>query len=152
MILSDLSDGLETVLTILHNQIKQGIDVTRNYENIPSIYCYPDELNQIWTNLIHNSIQAMNGKGTIILELKQIESKDGNQIQVSVEDNGPGIPPEIQKKIFEPFFTTKPAGEGSGLGLHIIGKILEKHNGKISLESEVGRTKFSILIPAKLEI
>ncbi len=152
MILSDLSDGLETVLTILHNQIKQGIDVIRNYENIPSIYCYPDELNQIWTNLIHNSIQAMNGKGIIILELKQIESQDGNHIQVSVEDNGPGIPPEIQKKIFEPFFTTKPAGEGSGLGLHIIGKILEKHNGKISLESEVGRTKFSILIPAKLEI
>jgi signal transduction histidine kinase len=151
MILSDLSDGLETVLTILHNQLKQGIDVIRNYETIPSIYCYPDELNQIWTNLVHNSIQAMNGKGTIILELKQIESQEGNQIQISVEDNGPGIPPEIQKKIFEPFFTTKPAGEGSGLGLHIIGKILEKHNGKISLESEVGRTKFIILIPARLE-
>ncbi len=151
MILSDLSDGMETVLTILHNQLKQGIDVIRNYETIPSIYCYPDELNQIWTNLVHNSIQAMNGKGTIILELKQIESQEGNQIQISVEDNGPGIPPEIQKKIFEPFFTTKPAGEGSGLGLHIIGKILEKHNGKISLESEVGRTKFIILIPARLE-
>jgi signal transduction histidine kinase len=152
MILSDLSDGMETVLTILHNQLKQGIDVIRNYETIPSIYCYPDELNQIWTNLIHNSIQAMNGKGTIILELKLIESQEGNQIQISVEDNGPGIPPEIQKKIFEPFFTTKPAGEGSGLGLHIIGKILEKHNGKISLQSEVGRTKFIILIPARLEI
>ncbi|NBU97252.1 MAG: GHKL domain-containing protein [Spirochaetia bacterium] len=152
MILSDLSDGMETVLTILHNQLKQGIDVIRNYEPIPSIYCYPDELNQIWTNLIHNSIQAMNGKGTIILDLKQIESQEGRQIQVSVEDNGPGIPPEIQKKIFEPFFTTKPAGEGSGLGLHIIGKILEKHRGKISLESEAGRTKFTILIPARLEI
>jgi signal transduction histidine kinase len=153
MILSDLSDGLETVLTILHNQLKQGVDVVRNYEDVPHIYCYPDELNQIWTNLIHNSIQAMHGKGQIIVELKQVEGQSGQkEVLISVEDNGPGIPPEIQKKIFEPFFTTKPAGEGSGLGLHIIGKILQKHMGRIELESEPGKTKFSIYIPAKTSL
>ena len=153
MILSDLSDGLETVLTILHNQLKQGVDVVRNYEDVPHIYCYPDELNQIWTNLIHNSIQAMHGKGQIIVELKQVEGQSAQkEILISVEDNGPGIPPEIQKKIFEPFFTTKSAGEGSGLGLHIIGKILQKHMGRIELESEPGKTKFSIYIPAKISL
>ena len=153
MILSDLSDGLETVLTILHNQLKQGVDVVRNYEDVPHIYCYPDELNQIWTNLIHNSIQAMHGKGQIIVELKQVEGQSAQkEILISVEDNGPGIPPEIQKKIFEPFFTTKPAGEGSGLGLHIIGKILQKHMGRIEFESEPGKTKFSIYIPAKTSL
>ena len=150
MIIADLSDGLETVLTILHNQLKQGVDVVRNYEEVPQIYCYPDELNQIWTNLIHNSIQAMKGKGQILLDLKLVTTDSGSkEVLISVEDNGPGIPPEIQKKIFEPFFTTKPAGEGSGLGLHIIGKILEKHKGRIELESEPGKTKFSIYIPAK---
>jgi two-component system NtrC family sensor kinase len=153
MIIADLSDGLETVLTILHNQLKQGVDVVRNYEDVPHIYCYPDELNQIWTNLIHNSIQAMHGKGQIIVELKQVEGQSAQkEILISVEDNGPGIPPEIQKKIFEPFFTTKPAGEGSGLGLHIIGKILQKHMGRIELESEPGKTKFSIYIPAKISL
>jgi signal transduction histidine kinase len=153
MILSDLSDGLETVLTILHNQLKQGVDVVRNYEDVPHIYCYPDELNQIWTNLIHNAIQAMQGKGQITVELKVVEETLGQkEVLISVEDNGPGIPPEIQKKIFEPFFTTKPAGEGSGLGLHIIGKILEKHKGRIQLESEPGKTKFSIFLPAKTSL
>ncbi len=153
MILSDLSDGLETVLTILHNQLKQGVDVVRNYEDVPHIYCYPDELNQIWTNLIHNAIQAMQGKGQITVELKVVEEALGQkEVLISVEDNGPGIPPEIQKKIFEPFFTTKPAGDGSGLGLHIIGKILEKHKGRIHLESQPGKTKFSIFLPAKTSL
>jgi len=102
-------------------------------------------LGQIWTNLIHNSIQAMNGKGTIILDLKL----EGTFVTIAVEDNGPGIPPEIQEKIFQPFFTTKPAGEGSGLGLHIIGKILKKHEGSIHLESRVGKTRFTVRIPAR---
>jgi signal transduction histidine kinase len=143
--LSDIREGMETVLTIYHNAIKHGIDVIKIYEDVPMIYCFFDELNQIWTNLIHNSIQALNGKGNITIHIYTIENN--NILSISIEDNGPGIPKEIQEKIFEPFFTTKPRGEGSGLGLHIIKKILEKHNGELLLETEPGRTKFTVNIP-----
>lgn len=147
--LSDIRDGLETVLTIYHNSTKHGIEVIKNYEEIPLIYCFPDELNQVWSNLIHNSIQAMQGTGKITVDLKLVD--EGRTLAVSIEDNGPGIPPEIQEKIFEPFFTTKPAGEGSGLGLHIIKKILEKHNGILQLFTEPGKTRFTVLIPVERE-
>jgi signal transduction histidine kinase len=161
MVLSDLIGGMESVLIILNSKLKMGIEVIKNYEEIPHIYCYIDELNQIWTNLIHNSIQAMNGEGKIIIEIQlmssipnhmKIDFRDsyykGKYISISIEDNGPGIPPEIQTKIFEAFFTTKPMGEGSGLGLHIISKILEKHKGALNLLSEPGKTKFVIHIPS----
>lgn len=156
----NLVEGMETVLTILHNTTREGIEIRKNYEEIPHIYCYPDELNQIWTNLIHNSIQAMNGQGilqifinlTQVITSPDIDKRDpefsGSYIAVSIEDNGPGIPPEIRQKIFDAFFTTKPAGEGSGLGLHIIGNILEKHRGVLELDTEPGRTRFTIKIPA----
>lgn len=163
MVLSDLSSGIETVLAILHNKMKHGIEVIKEYETLSQVYCYPDELNQIWTNLIHNSIQAMNGEGTILIHLFReanspekvdIDKRDleyhGSYVGISIEDTGPGIPVEIRSKIFEAFFTTKPVGEGSGLGLHIIGKILEKHRGALVLESMPGKTKFTILIPEKL--
>lgn len=164
MVLSDLTEGMETVLTILHNKLKAGIDVTTHYESVPQIYCYPDELNQIWTNLIHNSIQAMNEKGTLLIEIRSTKNSSekpdidkrnpeftGNYLAISIEDNGPGIPPEIRSKIFEAFFTTKPVGEGSGLGLHIIGKILEKHAGLLELDTEPGRTRFTIKIPERTQ-
>ena len=160
MILADIMEGMETVLIILHSKIKYGIEVIKNYSNIPPIYCYPDELNQIWTNLIHNSIQAMEETGKLIIDFEiikdiknslDIDKRDlqykGKYISVSIEDSGKGIPPEIRSKIFEAFFTTKPAGEGSGLGLHIIGKILDKHRGGLSLESEAGKTKFTVYLP-----
>ena len=143
--LADIKEGMETVLTIYHNAIKHGIEIIKNYDEIPMIYCFPDELNQIWTNLVHNSIQAMDGKGTITINIHTIEN--GGVLSISIEDTGPGIPPEIQEKIFEPFFTTKPRGEGSGLGLHIIKKILEKHKGVLLLDTEPGRTKFTVNIP-----
>lgn len=143
-ILADIKEGMETVLTIYHNSIKHGIEIIKNYDEVPMIYCYPDELNQVWTNLIHNSIQAMNGVGKITIEIKLIENEN---LLISIEDNGPGIPPQIKDKIFEPFFTTKPRGEGSGLGLHIIKKILEKHNAQLQLETEPGKTKFEVKIP-----
>ena len=160
-VVSDLTEGMETVLIILHNKIKYGIEVIKNYgENVPHIYCYPDELNQIWTNLIHNAIQAMDEKGTLQIDiekksnLKEIPDIDkrnpeykGEYIAVSIQDSGSGISPEIRSKIFQAFFTTKPAGEGSGLGLHIIGKILEKHEGALYLESEPGKTRFTVLLP-----
>ena len=143
--LADIKEGMETVLTIYHNAIKHGIEIIKNYDEIPMIYCFPDELNQIWTNLVHNSIQAMDGRGTITINIHTIEN--GGILSISIEDTGPGIPPEIQEKIFEPFFTTKPRGEGSGLGLHIIKKILEKHKGVLLLDTEPGRTKFTVNIP-----
>jgi signal transduction histidine kinase len=160
-VVSDLTEGMETVLIILHNKIKYGIEVIKNYgENVPQILCYPDELNQIWTNLIHNAIQAMDEKGTLQIDIESVTKLEGTPdidkrnpdyksgyVSVSIQDSGSGISPEIRAKIFQAFFTTKPAGEGSGLGLHIIGKILEKHGGALYLESEPGKTRFTVILP-----
>mgnify|MGYP001123429440 CR=1 FL=1 len=136
-------DGIETVLTLYHNQLKQGVEVVRNYEDIPSISCYPDELNQVWTNLIHNALQAMHHQGTLTIDVCQKEGA----IAVSITDSGTGIPEDIKAKIFQPFFTTKPPGEGSGLGLDIVRKIVEKHQGAIAIDSVPGNTTFTVSLP-----
>ncbi len=116
----------------------------RNYEpHLPLIWCYPDELNQVWTNLIHNAIQAMDYQGILEIAIQ----KQTKNLAISFTDNGPGINPEIMTKIFQPFFTTKPAGEGTGLGLDIVRKIIEKHSGKIQLESQPGNTTFCVFLP-----
>ncbi|MEO6171814.1 MAG: ATP-binding protein, partial [Arenimonas sp.] len=141
---SDLRDGLETVLTIYQNQIKHGTELIRNYEDLPPVRCLPDELNQVWTNLVHNALQAMQHKGTLTIGLR----RDGNWARVSVGDSGCGIPEAIRERIFDAFFTTKPAGEGTGLGLDIVRKIVEKHGGQIAVDSEVGRgTTFTVSLP-----
>ncbi|MGC1246890.1 MAG: ATP-binding protein, partial [Spirulinaceae cyanobacterium] len=129
--------------TLYHNQLKQGVKVQRNYTEIPSILCYPDELNQVWTNLIHNALQAMNNQGDLIIDV--VEEK--NQAKVSFTDTGKGIPEEIKSRIFKPFFTTKPPGEGSGLGLDIVSKIVDKHQGQITFESQPGCTTFTVCLP-----
>ncbi|VEP12921.1 Multi-sensor signal transduction histidine kinase [Hyella patelloides LEGE 07179] len=141
--LVSITDGIETILQIYHNQLKQNIEVIRNYQNNSLIWCYPDELIQVWTNLIHNSIQAMKQGGTLTITTK----KESNGIQITIMDSGCGIPTNIRERIFEPFFTTKPTGEGSGLGLHICQKIIDKHQGNIAVESEPGTTIFSIWLP-----
>lgn len=143
MVKANIIDGIETVLTLYYNQLKHGVEVVRDYKEIPKIFCYPDELNQIWTNLLHNSLQAMQNKGKIIIKA----FTENEFIVVSFTDNGSGIPIEIKDKIFQPFFTTKSAGEGTGLGLDIVRRIVEKHKGKIGLESEPGKTTFSIYLP-----
>jgi signal transduction histidine kinase len=140
---ASVESGIETILTLYHNMIKKGIEVERDFESIEPIDCFPDELNQVWTNLIHNAIQAMNNDGKLLISIK----KDGDMARVDIADSGKGIPDEIQKRIFEPFFTTKPAGEGSGLGLDIVRKIVEKHAGTISVESEPGKTVFTVKLP-----
>ncbi len=140
---ASIPETIETVLTLYHNQIKQGTDVSKIYQTVPEIYCYPDELSQVWTNLIHNGLQAMDYKGKLEIEVEE----EKQHIVVSITDSGSGIPSEIQEKIFKPFFTTKPMGEGSGLGLDIVRKILNKHNGRVEVESEPGHTKFSVYLP-----
>jgi signal transduction histidine kinase len=146
--IANLTDGLEMVLTLYQNQLKMGVDVIRSYGEIPAISCYPDELNQVWTNLIHNALQAMKNKGTLAIGVKQQDQ----YIAVSITDSGAGIPSEIQSKIFTPFFTTKPPGEGSGLGLDIVKKIIDKHQGKIEVESVPGQTKFIVSLPIEIDL
>ncbi len=149
MVKSTLKEGLETILTIYHNQIKRNITLVTEYDEVEDIYCYPDELNQVWTNLIHNALQAMDYNGVLTIQLYQ----DNGFQKVVIKDNGPGIPPDILQKIFTPFFTTKKAGEGSGLGLDIVKKIIDKHKGKIEVESAVGEgAAFSVFIPATTQI
>jgi signal transduction histidine kinase len=139
-----LVEGMETVLTIYQGQTKVGVEVVRNYEDIPLLNCFPDELNQVWTNLIHNALQAMNHEGTLTIGIRE---ENGHAV-VSVGDSGCGIPEEIRGKIFDVFFTTKPAGVGSGLGLDIVKKIIDKHHGRIELQSEVGvGTTFTVMLP-----
>jgi len=143
-VLTSLTDNMETVLTIYHNQLKYGVEVSKNYQsNLPEINAFPDELNQVWTNIIHNAIQAMNNKGTLDINI----IRNNGTIDVSITDSGPGIPADIQAKIFEPFFTTKKAGEGSGLGLDIVRKIIEKHEGTIKVDSVPGKTTFTVSLP-----
>ncbi|MBF0351142.1 MAG: GHKL domain-containing protein [SAR324 cluster bacterium] len=141
--LSNIKLGIETVITLYQHQLKQGIDLVRKYEEIPDIYCCLGELNQIWTNLLHNALYAMENKGTLEIQISQIE---GNAV-VRITDSGKGIPEEIKDKIFLPFFTTKPPGDGSGLGLDIVKKIVEKHKGSISFESKPGCTTFCVMLP-----
>ncbi|MEM9004149.1 MAG: response regulator [Cyanobacteria bacterium P01_F01_bin.86] len=141
---AQITEGIDTVLTLYHNQLKQGVEVIRHYaKSLPMIWCYPDELNQVWINLIHNSIQAMANQGTLTINVSQHQAT----IQVDVIDTGPGISPDNMSHIFQPFFTTKPPGEGSGLGLDIVKKIIAKHQGEITVTSEPGHTCFTVLLP-----
>lgn len=138
--------GIEIVLMLYNSQIKQGVEVIKNLEDVPTIWCYPEELNQVWTNLIHNAIQAMNYKGILEISTQLVK----NHVLVSVKDTGKGIDESIRERVFEAFFTTKPIGEGSGLGLDIVKKIVDKHKGKIYFETEVGKgTTFFVELPLK---
>ena len=144
MVKTQLTEGIETVLTLYYSQLKHSVELIRNYSDIPAIFCYPDELNQVWTNLIHNAIQAMDNQGTLTIDVAQ----ENQQVKIGITDSGKGIPSEVMPKIFEPFFTTKPPGEGSGMGLNIVKKIVEKHQGKITVESQPGNTKFTVYLPS----
>ncbi|MCS6905021.1 MAG: ATP-binding protein [Bacteroidia bacterium] len=143
----NVNDSIEDILTLYHNQLKKGITVIRQYGEIPKIKGYADQIGQIWTNIIHNAIQAMNYQGVLTISTYALPQG----VEVCIRDNGLGIPPELQEKIFEPFFTTKPKGEGTGIGLDIVKKILQKHNGKIRLESQPGDTAFFVFLPYSIE-
>ncbi|WP_084695331.1 PAS domain S-box protein [Leptospira broomii] len=140
---ASLQESIETVLTIYQNQLKKGIQVTKEYDDIPKILCYPDDLLHVWTNLIYNSLQAMDFRGRIRIRTYTQDE----EVAVEINDSGPGIPENIREKIFQPFFTTKPPGEGSGLGLDIVHKIIAKHGGRIEVESVPGSTTFRVFLP-----
>jgi signal transduction histidine kinase len=145
----DVNEGLDNTLIIMRSKVKEGISVTREYDpNLPKIQGYGSELNQVWTNIIDNAIDALNGKGEITIRTRD----GGNCIFVEIEDNGPGIPKEIQPRIFDPFFTTKPVGKGTGLGLDIsYGIIVNRHRGELRVTSQPGRTCFQARIPKNFE-
>ena len=120
------------------------MEIIKNFKEIPTVKCHADELNQVWTNLFHNSLQAMNNQGSLTVSVEP----EGAGVMVKISDTGSGIPEEHREKIFQAFFTTKIAGEGSGLGLDIVKKIIDKHGGKIDFVSEVGEgTTFMIWLP-----
>ena len=145
----DIHEGLENTLVIMEHKLKQGVTVKREYSpNLPRIEAYASELNQVWTNIIDNAIDAMDGKGEIILRTYE----ESDQVVVEIIDNGPGIPEEIQSRIFEPFFTTKPPGHGTGLGLHVTHDIIaNRHHGLLLVESKPGQTKFKVILPKRIK-
>jgi len=140
----DVVKSLENTLTILNHKLKHGVTVQRDYERVPLLVnSFGSELNQVWTNIIDNAIDAMQGKG----ELRVRTYRDDGFVVVEIGDNGPGISREVQPHIFEPFFTTKGVGEGTGLGLDTVQRIVKKHRGSIQVNSKPGDTCFQVWLP-----
>jgi signal transduction histidine kinase len=140
----DVVKSLETTLTILNHKLKKGVVVQRDYQSVPLLVnSFGSELNQVWTNIIDNAIDAMRGKG----ELRIRTYRDDGCVVVDIGDNGPGIPSEVEPHIFEPFFTTKGVGEGTGLGLDTVQRIVKKHRGNIQVSSTPGDTRFKVWLP-----
>jgi signal transduction histidine kinase len=144
----DVRKGLDDTLVILGHKLKGGVDVMRDYaKDLPEIDAYGSELNQVWTNVIDNAVQAMDGRGA--LEVRAEPTEEGG-VQVTICDNGPGIPDSAKTHLFEPFFTTKEPGVGTGLGLHISHNVVIRHGGDIIVESKPGRTCFIVTLPPHL--
>jgi signal transduction histidine kinase len=141
----DLNESIHTTMIMLKHKFREkNVRVVKDFGGgIPKLHCVCSGLNQVWTNLLDNALDAVPEGGTIGLKT----SINGEEVQVSISDNGPGIPPEVQEHIFDPFFTTKPAGVGSGMGLGIVRKILEGYDGRLTLESAPGKTVFTVHIP-----
>ena len=140
----DIVKTLETTLTILNHKLKRGVTVQRDYQKIPLLVnSFGSELNQIWTNIIDNAIDAMGGKG----ELRVRTHREDDCVVVEIGDNGPGISPVVRPHIFEPFFTTKAVGQGTGLGLDTVQRIVRKHRGNIQVHSKPGDTRFQVRLP-----
>jgi signal transduction histidine kinase len=142
---ANIHQGLEDTLTMMQPRLKYGIELIRDYdESLPELEVYGSELNQVWTNLIDNAVDAMDGKGVLTIRT----CREGQFLMVDIIDSGPGISPEVQSRIFEPFFTTKPVGQGTGLGLEISQRIIEnRHGGSISVHSSPGETRFQVALP-----
>jgi signal transduction histidine kinase len=142
-----VTEGLESTLVMLGHKLRDGVTVVRDYgEGVPRVEAYAGELNQVWTNLIDNAIDAMGGSGT----LRLVTRADGDTVVVEVHDTGPGMPPEVADRAFEAFFTTKAAGKGTGLGLDIARRIIvERHGGTIGIDSHPGATAIKVRLPLR---
>ena len=147
---TDVREGLDSTLTMLGYKFKRkSIDLAKDYpDDLPTIEAFGGELNQVWTNLIVNAIDAVGEGGEIRIAAR--EEPEMETVAVTITDDGPGVPEEIQARIFEPFFTTKDVGEGTGLGLDIAGRIVRQHGGEITLKSEPGQTSFTVRLPIRL--
>jgi signal transduction histidine kinase len=140
----DIVRGIETTIAIMDHKLKKGITVIREFApDVPKVTANGGELNQIWTNLIDNAADAMKDKGQLRIRV----THEGNYVLVEVIDNGTGIPEDVQPHIFEPFFTTKGVGDGTGLGLDAVQRIVRKIRGSINFESAPGETRFQVRIP-----
>ena len=141
---ADLHRGIETTLNVVNNEIKYKADIIKDFGELPEIECILSQINQVVMNLLVNAAQAIEGFGTVTIRTRQAD----DWVWFEVEDTGPGIPPEIQHRLFEPFFTTKPVGKGTGLGLSLSFSIIEKHQGRIELDSNPGSgTRFRVWLP-----
>jgi two-component system, NtrC family, sensor kinase len=144
--LFDVNEAVETALKICHNQMKQRIEIQRDYGELPKIRCAPSQLNQVFLNLFNNAAQAIEGAGTIAISTRAA----GEQVEVRIRDSGCGMDADVQAHIFEPFFTTKPVGQGTGLGLSIVYRIVEDHHGSVSVQSVPGQgTEFLVALPLR---
>jgi signal transduction histidine kinase len=140
----DIHEGIESTLIMLGHKLKNVTLVRAFDRSVPRIMAYGSELNQVWTNLIDNAIDAVKGTGKICVGT----SREDDQLVVEIVDEGPGIPPEVQARMFEPFFTTKSVGTGTGLGLVISNRIVgDRHGGEIEFESRPGETRFKVRLP-----
>ncbi|HET6393473.1 MAG TPA: ATP-binding protein [Blastococcus sp.] len=142
---TDLHAGLDATLVMLGHKIRSGVTVVKEYDrSLPEVPAYAGELNQVWTNLIVNALDAMAGEGTLTIRT----ARDGDCVLVEIADTGPGIPPELRQRVFEPFFTTKPVGQGTGLGLDVSWRVVVKrHGGDLRVTSEPGDTRFQVVLP-----
>jgi signal transduction histidine kinase len=141
---TNLHDGIDTTLKILKYKLKRkDVSVQREYGQLPPVPAFGGELNQVWTNLLDNAIDAVPKGGHVAIRTAQ----EGDQARVEITDDGPGIAPEIRTKIFEPFFTTKGVGEGTGLGLDTTYRIIRNHHGDIRFDSHPGQTRFTVYLP-----
>jgi signal transduction histidine kinase len=144
----DVEEGIRATMRMFQHQLKHGFTVKKNFsQQLPKIHANGNELNQIWTNLIDNAIDAMEGLDADHKLLTVTTAIEADCILVEIADSGNGIPPEVQGRIFEPFFTTKGVGQGTGLGLDIVQRIVRNHRGSIKLQSKPGRTAFQIRLP-----
>jgi signal transduction histidine kinase len=146
----DVHESLESTLAILAHKLRPGISVHRDYSpGVPGIQAYGSELNQVWTALIDNAADALQGKGDITIRTHA----SADAVTVSIEDNGPGIPADVQPRVFDAFYTTKPMGHGTGVGLTVsYNLVVEHHQGDLAIQTEPGKTVSIVILPTNLDL